>query len=236
MKKKKIIKFHKIRFYNCNYNYIFKLIMKGGYLVAPAASALAKIGENKKYHRSLIDSNVAIFDSGFFCILLRILKAEKVTKLSGYKFLKKFLNTKKIKQKRLLCINPNPKESKIINKFLVQNKFTNIINYSAPIYKKNDIKDYKLLNKIKRSKPRIIIINIGGETQEILAQFIYNKINFKTSIICTGAAIGFLTGTQAPINTFIDKIYLGWLIRILHDPKKFFIRTIKSFNLIKLFF
>ena len=51
------------------------------------------------------------------------------------------------------------------------------------------------------------------------AEFIHRETNFKVSIICTGAAIGFLTGTQAPINSFLDQIYLGWLIRLIFDPK-----------------
>ena len=80
-----------------------------------------------------------------------------------------------------------------------------------------------------------IIINIGGEVQELLALYIKTNINLKLSIFCTGAAIGFLTKRQAPINDLIDKLYLGWLIRTLHNPRKFFVRTIRSLNLIKQF-
>ena len=233
--KKKIIKFHNINFYNTNINNIYKLIMKGGYLVAPAASALAKIKENKYYHNALIDSNIAIFDSGFFCILLRIFKNQTVKKLSGYKFLKYFINKKEIKKKKILLVDPSSKESLINKKYLQSKNFTKIKNYQAPIYSNEKIKDYKLLIQIKKYKPKIIIINIGGGTQEILAKFLYEKVNHKVTIICTGAAIGFLTGTQAPINTFIDKIYFGWLLRIIYNPQQFFLRTLKSFNLIKLF-
>ncbi|MDC0446230.1 WecB/TagA/CpsF family glycosyltransferase [Candidatus Pelagibacter sp.] len=233
--KRKIIKFHNIKFYNNNFNFIFKLIMNGGYLVAPAASALSKIFENKSYHQSLVHSNVAILDSGFFCILLRILKFEKVEKMSGYRFLKKFLNKKEIKNKKILCIDPTLDEARINKKFLTNLKFKNVLNYTAPFYKKGNITDSNLVNKINKIKPRIIIINIGGEIQEILASYIIKKLKFKVTIICTGAAIGFLTGTQAPINNIIDKIYLGWLFRILYNPRKFFLRTIKSFSLIKLF-
>ena len=113
---------------------------------------------------------------------------------------------------------------------------TKIQNFQAPIYKNSNFRDYKLLKQIKKYKPRIIIINIGGGIQEILAEFINRETNFKVSIICTGAAIGFLTGTQAPINSFLDKIYLGWFVRLIFDPKKYFTRTIKSFNLVRLFF
>ena len=88
---------------------------------------------------------------------------------------------------------------------------------------------------IKKYKPRYIIINIGGEIQEMLGLFIKKSINFKSSIFCTGAAIAFLTKRQAPINDTLDKFYLGWLVRTLYNPRKFFIRTVKSLYLIKQF-
>ena len=40
--------------------------------MAPAASALAEINKNKLYYNSLRYADVAILDSGFFCILLKI--------------------------------------------------------------------------------------------------------------------------------------------------------------------
>jgi len=121
--KKQIIKFHGINFYNNSFDFIFKLIINGGYLVAPAASALSKIHENKDYHKSLIHSNIAIFDSGFFCILLRCLKFKKVKKLSGYKFLKNFLDKKEIKNKKILCVDPSHKESIVNKRYLTKIKF-----------------------------------------------------------------------------------------------------------------
>ena len=68
--KQKIINFKNINFYNTDFSKILKKINKGGYLVAPAASSLSKINKNKKYYEALVKSNVAILDSGFFCILL----------------------------------------------------------------------------------------------------------------------------------------------------------------------
>ncbi len=83
--------FKGIKFFSGNYHEIKKEFDKGGVLVAPAASALANIDNDKKYYSALKQSNVAILDSGFFCILLRFFKLRKVKKLSGYLFLKTFL-------------------------------------------------------------------------------------------------------------------------------------------------
>ena len=90
--KSNIIVFKGIKFYNYNFTKLLSKINKGGLLVAPAASALINISNNIKYHDSLKKSDVAIFDSGFFCTLLRIFKGKKVNKFSGYFFLKNFLS------------------------------------------------------------------------------------------------------------------------------------------------
>ena len=65
-----IVIFKGIKFYNYDFDRLLSLINEGGYLVAPAASALENISRDKFYHESLINSDVAILASGFFCILL----------------------------------------------------------------------------------------------------------------------------------------------------------------------
>ena len=226
--------FKKIRFFNNSFKEILSILdRKGGYLVAPAASALVEIDFNKIYHKSLMNSDIAILDSGFFCILIRIFYKIKVVKYSGYKFLKDVINEKKLKKKKFLLVDPNKIDSKINYNFFKKNKFSNIESYVAPDYKV--IKDKKLLRVINQTKPNYIIINIGGLKQEPLALFIKKNINFKLSIFCTGAAIAFFTKRQAPINDVIDKYYLGWAARLLFSPATTYKRFIKSFKLIKYF-
>ena len=230
-----IIFFKEIKFHNCGFVELLSIINEGGYLVAPAASALTNIGKDKIYHESLIKSDVAILDSGFFCILLRVFKGKKVTKFSGYLFLKNFLNLNFNKETNFFIIDPNLEESKANISYLNSKNITNIKNYIAPKYDNKIIIDNNLLEEIIKFRPRYIIINLGGGIQECLANFIKNNCGFKVSILCTGAAISFLTKKQAPINDFVDKLYLGWFIRILYNPKKFLMRTIKSISLINLF-
>ena len=231
--KNNIIIYKGIKFYNYSFTKIVSKIDKGGYLVAPAASALSNINNNKKYHEALKKSDIAIFDSGFFCILLRIFKGTKIDKLSGYLFLKKFLNMNFKKKTKFLTIDPTAIDAKLNKLYLRSKNIKNVKCYIAPQFKHSNIRDQKLIKLIKKYKPKYIIINIGGEVQEILGMYIKNNINYKTSIICTGAAIAFLTKKQAPINDVIDKFYLGWLIRIMFNPKKSLLRTIKSLGLIE---
>ena len=232
---KKIV-FHSIKFFDYDFKYLInKLIYSGGYIVAPAASSLSEISKNKKYHQSLKNSDIAILDSGFFCILLRIFKNIKVKKLSGYLFLKLLLESKKLKNKKYFLIDPTLEEQRKNFKLLKLNGIFNQRSYYAPIYNISNYKDFKLLKKINLYKPDIIIINLGGGIQEPLGNFLKQNLKKRTIIICTGAAISFLTKVQAPINEFYDKYYLGWLIRLVHKPKSYFPRIINSLNLIKYF-
>ena len=78
---KKII-FRSIKFFDYDFKYIInKLLNCGGYIVAPAASSLSEILIKKKYYESLKNADIAILDSGFFCILLRIFKKKKSKKI-----------------------------------------------------------------------------------------------------------------------------------------------------------
>ena len=228
----RIIRFRNIKFFSGSYIEIQKRISRGGVLVAPAASALSNIIEDKIYYDSLKNSDIAILDSGFFCILLRIFKKLKPIKLSGYLFLSRFLD-EKINQK-ILLINPNKKSEKLNSNLLKSKKIYNFRSYVAPMYKSN-FNDLRLVKLIKSYKPKYIIINLGGGIQEPLGIYLRNNINFKISIFCTGAAIAFMTGEQAPINKYIDRLYLGWFVRFLWNPIKNFKRTFQSFKLIKLF-
>ena len=54
---------------------------------------------------------------------------------------------------------------------------------------------------------------------------------YRPALICTGAAIAFLSGRQASIPPWADRLFLGWLMRILREPTKFFPRYWSSLRL-----
>ena len=107
-----------------------------------------------------------------------------------------------------------------------------IYNYIAPKYDTKKLSDKKLLKEIIKAKPSFIMINIGGGTQEILGLYIKQNLKFKVNILCTGGAISFFTGDQAPINNLIDKLYLGWFLRLIFNPFIFTKRYFYAFKLL----
>jgi len=226
------IKIFNINFIDANYKTIKSLLDKGGLLVLPSGPGLSTINDNTKYHKSLKNSDIALFDSGYLCLLLRILKGIKVRKFSGFKFLNEFLlNLSKKNKKKIYLIDPSYKQSVINKNYLQSKKINKIYQYVSPIYKKNRIYDLKLVNKINKIKPKYIMINLGGGTQEVLGNYLKKKLNYTPSIICTGAAISYFTKQQAPLTNFLDNIFLGWLVRIIFNPIIFLPRYLLAFKL-----
>ena len=232
MIKIKKFRFFRIKFIEGDFKNIKFLLDKGGMLVLPAAPALANIYSDKSYHKALKHADIALFDSGFFCLLLRIFKGIKIKKYSGLKFLTQFLKSLKNCSDKILMINPSYNEQLLNKKYLKLKKINNANHYVAPFYNKNIINDLKLLKMIKKDKPRYIVINLGGGVQELLGSYLKSNLDYKPSIICSGAAIAFLTGQQAKIPLIFDKLYLGWLIRIIFDPFIFIPRYTKAFKLV----
>ena len=225
--------FNGIHFKNYGKNEIDKLFDQNGLIVLPSGPGLSIINIDKIYLKALRNSDQVLLDSGYFVLLLKFLKNVSVKKLSGYLFfthLVKYLQKKKFK--KLLSIDPNHKLSKNNNNFFVKKGLDKkkIIHYIAPKYNTLKLIDLKLLSLIKKNKPDHIIINIGGGVQEILGYYLKRKFNNKIKIFCTGAAISYFTGDQAPLSKFLDIYYLGWLIRIFYNPFLVF-RYIKAFKL-----
>ena len=224
-----------IRFIDCSIDKILFKLRYGGLVVVPAAPALVTFDRDKKYHQALKDADIAIFDSGFLCILVRIFHGIKVKKFSGLEFLKNLISYCSDNAEETVFLVNTTEDEAYKNKIYLESKNVSIKgDYIAPMYGDN-IEDQNLVKLIKENKPKYVIINLGGGVQEVLGSFIKKETEncaYKPIVICTGAAIAFLTGSQAKIPTIIDRIYLGWLARCIYNPKVFVPRYLGGFNLI----
>lgn len=230
-----------ISFYNGKISRAIDQLKEGGLLTAPSGPGLSKdLVTCTEYKNSLQNSDIVLADSGLLCLWEKIFGKGVFKRISGLTFLKSFLERVNWNEESCLWVMPDMDQAKF-NKSWLEKKFQITIQeksvYIAPIYApKGKLADKELLMTIEKTKPKYIFIQLGGGVQERLGNFLKNNLSYKPSILCTGAAIAFLSGLQAKIPNWADKSYLGWLLRCFQNPRVFVPRYLSAVNLLYLLF
>jgi N-acetylglucosaminyldiphosphoundecaprenol N-acetyl-beta-D-mannosaminyltransferase len=226
-----------VRFFTGSAESAVRIGMQGGLVVVPAAPALVDLRTNKHYREALYNADLAITDSGLMVLLWQMLTFKVVARVSGLKYLKLLFEWKALQPREsVLWIMPGEaaRDENLAWLHSQGYDFTKDDCYVAPHYKGGEIQDDVLVKLVRERKPRHIVVCLGGGTQERLGLMLKRACDFKPSIHCIGAAIGFLTGNQVHIPTWADKFFLGWFFRCLSEPKKFGPRYLKAFKLVPL--
>jgi len=208
------------------------LSTNGGLLVVPAAPTLVKLGEDEEYRRALVSSDMAIADSGAMVLLWKIFTGRTLERISGLKFLKRLVaRLGSCPDERVLWVVPSEHAHEKTIAWLRSSNLTGSADfYVAPRYARV-VRDDALAAKIDNRPPAHVVIGIGGGVQEKLGLFLKENLRARPAIHCIGAALAFLTGDQPPIPMWADRFYLGWLLRLLRQPRLFGPRYLSALKL-----
>ena len=170
-----------IEFIDGRYEKAINLLKKGALMVAPSGPGLSNIDREKKYYIALKESDFAIPDSGLMVILARFFNNINLKKMSGPKFFRRFIKEEFLRQDNILfSIDPNNLESNKNKKYLNSKGIPTLdeYHYEAPIYNKENIVDFELLDILENLKhrPKYILINLGGGIQERLGLFLKKRL------------------------------------------------------------
>lgn len=204
----------------------------GGLLVVPAAPALVRICDDAEYRRALLSSDVAIADSGAMVLCWKIFTGRRVERISGLKFLKRLVERlQSPPHERVLWIVPSEAAHEKTRAWLQSANLAATADfYVAPRYAAQ-VRDDALLANIDSGQVKHVVVGIGGGVQEKLGLFLKQNLRSRPAIHCIGAALAFLTGDQPPIPMWADRFYLGWLLRLLRQPRVFGPRYVSAFKL-----
>jgi len=202
---------------------IQEVSQSGGLVVVPSAPALCELTTNKGYREAALGARFAITDSVLMVVLWNLISRNRITKLSGLKYLRALLRNPGFrKQHATFWVMPTPKARALNLKWLRTQGIEASIDdtYLAPMYG-SEIEDRELLAILEKRRPVHIVLGVGGGTQEPLGHYLIRNLSYSPSIHCIGAAIGFLTGDQVAIPVWVDALGLGWLWRTFSNPKRF---------------
>jgi len=223
-----------IRFFNGDVDEaVASMFQRGGFLVAPSGTCFARLREDEMYRRAVLAADLVIADSGLMVVLWRLLRRKSVQRISGLKYLKHLLA--KLKREgtgEVFGVLPSERARQKLIDWSRREAFSISMEncYVAPRYGL-EIEDRNLLALIERRRPAQVIVAIGSGAQEKLGHYLRENLSYRPAIHCIGAALGFITGDQAAIPDWVDRLYLGWLWRAFAQPRIFIPRLLRGFEL-----
>lgn len=228
-----------IRFFTGTAAEAVALGMQGGLMVAPSAPVLIGLADHPVHRAAVASSDLAITDSGLMVLLWRLVTGERLIRVSGLEYLALLLDQPQLHQPgATFWIMPN-KSSMERNLEWLRRQGLPVSDedcYIAPHYQNeyDEIVDLAQVELIQKKRPPHIVIAIGGGVQERLGAELRRNLDYRPSIYCLGAAIGFLSGDQVRIPMWADRCRLGWLFRCVSEPHKFLPRYWDSRKLLSL--
>src|SRR6266536_3013182 len=142
----------------------------GGYLVAPSGTCFARLREDGPYRRAMLSADLAIADSGLMVLTWRLLRREKIQRISGLKYLTRLLEgLKGERSEEVFWILPSVRSRQKLLDWSSRKGLTVKIDncYVAPQYGL-EIEDRHLLALVEERRPAHVVIAIGSGAQEKL--------------------------------------------------------------------
>ena len=188
----------------------------------PASPALIKLNYDTEYRLALQKADLALADSGLLVLLWRLARGRRLRKISGITYLKCLLADCETRK--------NEKLFWIVSSAAAKNKaITWLRGRGVPIApddcyvadREKQEHAHALLFEIEKCHPQHVIIAVSGPAQEKLGLYLRDLLLYRPSIHCVGAALGFLTGDEPPIPDWAERCHLGWLVRLISQPRMF---------------
>jgi UDP-N-acetyl-D-mannosaminuronic acid transferase (WecB/TagA/CpsF family) len=204
---------------------------RGGLVVAPAAPSFIALQDDSDYRCAIADADLAIADSGWAVLFWRLIQREKLTRISGLALFKALLETPDVCiPKNLFFVLPSEKAKARALEFARNSGYPVSSDdcYVAPQYQRSEVRDQrsavgiedaKLVGMLESRKPKHIIVGIGGGMQDKLGSYLKHRLSYRPAIYCIGAAPGFVTGDQVMIPMWADRFFVGWVFRLITQPR-----------------
>jgi N-acetylglucosaminyldiphosphoundecaprenol N-acetyl-beta-D-mannosaminyltransferase len=214
-----------VRFYAAGLEGLLDLVPGAGLIVVPSAPVMAGLAGDPAHREALEGADFAVTDSAYMVILWLMRTGERVTRISGLRLLRGLFARGGFRGKgESFWVMPSEGDSAANLAWLRGRGFEvgDDDAYVAPMYpRQGPIADSELVNLVGARRPKIVFIALSGGVQERLGWDLRRRLGYRPAILCIGGAIAFLSGRQAPIPVWADRLAAGWLIRFMASPRSF---------------
>ena len=190
------------------------------YVLTPNAGQLVSYRENLKLRNFLLNANLRLIDGWPLAVAVSLAEGKRWPRVTGSDLLPKLFRDLD-NQVRVGIIGGTDGPSVLTQ---LKNKFPNLnlVLVNDEIWDENANNSKKIAELCEASNVELLILALGHPKQELLAEDLSKqKILGLKLVLCFGASVDFLVGSQKRAPEFLQKIGFEWLYRLLLNPKKF---------------
>jgi N-acetylglucosaminyldiphosphoundecaprenol N-acetyl-beta-D-mannosaminyltransferase len=156
-------------------------------------------------------------------VLWRIISGRKLRKVSGIAYLKCLVERDDLRTagNSFWVVASEHARAQAMEWLQAQGVAVKEKNFHVAGRRASSTEDHAILLQIEKERPVHVVIALGPGTQEGLALYLREYLLYRPNIHCVGAALGFLSGEERQIPEWAERHSLGWLFRLVSQPRMF---------------
>jgi exopolysaccharide biosynthesis WecB/TagA/CpsF family protein len=187
-------------------------------VVTPNVDHLIRYCEDDSFRALYRAAEYTLLDSRVVALALRLFKRVRVAVCTGSDLTAHLLG-RVAPAERIVLIGGSESQ---VKRLLATYRLANVTHHEPPMGFIRDAEATETcLRFIEAHSPfRYCFLAIGSPQQEMIAQHLQARGKARGLVLCVGAALNFLTGTERRAPRFMQRLALEWLYRLLQDPRR----------------
>jgi len=192
---------------------------KFGFVVTPNVDHLIRFHDEFEFRSAYSDASYILLDSRVLCYAFRIAKGIRTKVCTGSDLTARLFDRVIVSNDKIVLIGGDDAQVRLlIEKFALKD----IHHYNPPMGFARDPQAIEVcLRFIEAHSPfRFCFLAVGAPQQEMLAQRLKVRGVARGLVLCIGASINFLTGSERRAPKWMRRIGGEWLFRLMLNPRR----------------
>ena len=189
-----------------------------GFVVTPNVDHMIRFHEDAVFRTHYRAAAYILMDSEFAARLVRLMKGSRLPVCRGSDLTHALLSEVATARDRLVMIGGAPQQ---VAKLAAVHGL-NIPHHDPPMgFIKDPQAVEKCLQFVEAASPfRFCFLAVGSPQQESIAHMLKTRGVARGLVLCIGASLNFLTGSERRAPVWVRRLALEWLFRLLQDPRR----------------
>jgi N-acetylglucosaminyldiphosphoundecaprenol N-acetyl-beta-D-mannosaminyltransferase len=97
-------------------------------------------------------------------------------------------------------------------------------SFAPPVGNHKELAEEDYIKNIIKEKPDIVWVSLGFPKQELFIDLLQKKYSIKSNLVGVGAVFEWVAGTKIKAPEFLANLGLEWVLRLIQEPKRLFMR------------